>query len=726
MSTVSAGAWASVHGTGTLRGDGPPADAPSPPGPRPRGRADRGGMPARPGPGGPGAGRRPARPPQRDPGPGVAQQLPRRARAGAVLRPCVGFLGAAAEGFEYTHRPLAEQLDAGVRADRARRVRRRPRRRPLRRTPCSGRCSASAPSTPRSPAPGPQGLPRAGGRLPLDLHPAHRLPRTGARLVGRPSRPPADHDPDRGQGRHHPRPRASGSSSRCRGPGRLRRARGRDPTRCSPPTRVLTPADVRGRAGQPRATRCATGGWPRLDAGAGQVLFVLDDKGAKRDAYRAQVPDLPTGSSSSTCPEADPDAAIMVVNDPLGDADRIRALVAAGFIVRTRADADTVQARTGDTTSGTRRSPAAPSTCRPTTCCPTTASAPATSSTCPATAPPAATRSTPPGAASRPTSRADPRRAPTSGADLVEGVDRAVEVDRAEAREPGGLGHRRARLSDMPSVPRPAPPGSDSAEDMQLITLVPYMSVAIGFRSTFSANVSYALMSATSQVPSSARARPDRPGDPVRVGHVVQAVERGHEPERSVGGQRPLRGSWNAAFVRPRWPPGSPRPGRGRTARCRTPRSGWPGRRAPAAASPRRTRTRRRRPLRRPSSRSATPSSAGSDRRRGDCASTARSRARHRPRLPARACRSRGRCRCGSSRAGRPSRAMLCGSWWNMPSRFISWVSSTSTGTAAGVSENRSAGPRCRRRSARPRPGCRPTRGPSARRGPRGRPARRW
>ena len=49
-------------------------------------------------------------------------------------------------------------------------------------------------------------------------------------------------------------------------------------------------------------------------------------------------------------PEGDPDAAITVVNDPLGDADRIRALVEAGFIVRTRADADTVQARSGDTT----------------------------------------------------------------------------------------------------------------------------------------------------------------------------------------------------------------------------------------------------------------------------------------------------------------------------------------------------------------------------------------
>ena len=36
--------------------------------------------------------------------------------------------------------------------------------------------------------------------------------------------------------------------------------------------------------------------------------------------------------------------------DPLTDFDRIQSLVRRGFIVRTRADADTVEARTGDVT----------------------------------------------------------------------------------------------------------------------------------------------------------------------------------------------------------------------------------------------------------------------------------------------------------------------------------------------------------------------------------------
>ena len=39
-----------------------------------------------------------------------------------------------------------------------------------------------------------------------------------------------------------------------------------------------------------------------------------------------------------------------MVNDAVGDADRIRRLVGDGYLVRTRADSDTVEARSGDTT----------------------------------------------------------------------------------------------------------------------------------------------------------------------------------------------------------------------------------------------------------------------------------------------------------------------------------------------------------------------------------------
>jgi hypothetical protein len=115
------------------------------------------------------------------------------------------------------------------------------------------------------------------------------------------------------------------------------------------PDRVLTPGEVRGRF-DTLTEAVQAGRWPTLDRVRGQVMFVLDDKGAKRDAYRSQVPDLDVRSVFVDVAETDPDAAVTVVNDPIGSAERIRALVEAGFIVRTRADADTVQARTGDTT----------------------------------------------------------------------------------------------------------------------------------------------------------------------------------------------------------------------------------------------------------------------------------------------------------------------------------------------------------------------------------------
>jgi membrane-associated phospholipid phosphatase len=47
--------------------------------------------------------------------------------------------------------------------------------------------------------------------------------------------------------------------------------------------------------------------------------------------------------------EASPAAAILILNDPLKDGPRISADVRAGYLVRTRADADTVEARKNDT-----------------------------------------------------------------------------------------------------------------------------------------------------------------------------------------------------------------------------------------------------------------------------------------------------------------------------------------------------------------------------------------
>jgi len=112
---------------------------------------------------------------------------------------------------------------------------------------------------------------------------------------------------------------------------------------------MVTPDDVRGdRATLEEAVR--VDGWPTLGEARGRVLFALDNGGAKKEAYVAGHPSLRGRVMFTSSLPGEPEAAFVKLNDPLGDFDLIRQLVADGFVIRTRADGDTVQARTGDTT----------------------------------------------------------------------------------------------------------------------------------------------------------------------------------------------------------------------------------------------------------------------------------------------------------------------------------------------------------------------------------------
>jgi len=115
-----------------------------------------------------------------------------------------------------------------------------------------------------------------------------------------------------------------------------------------PPERLVTPDDVRGRfATLDEAVR--TRGWPSLASARGRVLFALDNGGAKRRAYLDGHPALAGRVLFTDADPGDADAAFVKENDPLAEPGRIAALVTAGYVVRTRADADTEEARTGDT-----------------------------------------------------------------------------------------------------------------------------------------------------------------------------------------------------------------------------------------------------------------------------------------------------------------------------------------------------------------------------------------
>jgi len=115
-----------------------------------------------------------------------------------------------------------------------------------------------------------------------------------------------------------------------------------------PPEQLITPDDVRGGMASLEEA-VLTRGWPTLRAARGKVLFALDN-GDKRDAYLQDHPALEGRVLFTNSTPGDPDAAFVKLNDPIGDGERIREAVAEGYIVRTRADADTYEARSGDTT----------------------------------------------------------------------------------------------------------------------------------------------------------------------------------------------------------------------------------------------------------------------------------------------------------------------------------------------------------------------------------------
>lgn len=116
-----------------------------------------------------------------------------------------------------------------------------------------------------------------------------------------------------------------------------------------PPGQLLVPDDVRGDFATLEAA-ILTNGWPRLREARGKIMFALDNGGDKRDTYVVGHPSLEGRVLFTDSPPGSPEAAFMKRNDPLGNPGEIESLVEQGYMVRTRADADTVQSRTNDTT----------------------------------------------------------------------------------------------------------------------------------------------------------------------------------------------------------------------------------------------------------------------------------------------------------------------------------------------------------------------------------------
>jgi len=107
------------------------------------------------------------------------------------------------------------------------------------------------------------------------------------------------------------------------------------------------------RRGLPTLREAVAGkGWPAVSDLAGKIFFGLDNEGALRDRYLGTSTNLAGKALFVSVTQEHPAAAWMKVNDPVERFDAIQDLVRQGFLVRTRADAGTVQARRND---GTQR-----------------------------------------------------------------------------------------------------------------------------------------------------------------------------------------------------------------------------------------------------------------------------------------------------------------------------------------------------------------------------------
>jgi hypothetical protein len=117
-----------------------------------------------------------------------------------------------------------------------------------------------------------------------------------------------------------------------------------------PPELLLTPDDVRGDF-DTLEQAVTTDGWPTLADSRGKLLFLMDNGGGYRTDYLQGHPSLSGRVMFTNANPGQADAAFVKRNDAVSQHDEIVALVGQGYVVRTRADADTVQARTGDTTT---------------------------------------------------------------------------------------------------------------------------------------------------------------------------------------------------------------------------------------------------------------------------------------------------------------------------------------------------------------------------------------
>lgn len=114
-----------------------------------------------------------------------------------------------------------------------------------------------------------------------------------------------------------------------------------------PKNRIIEPDDIRGNYRSLNEAVRANN-WPSLESTRGKFLFVLDEQGEKQEIYLQGHPSLQGRVMFVNANPGTDASAFVILNDPVTYQDSISSLVKKGYIVRTRADADTREARMND------------------------------------------------------------------------------------------------------------------------------------------------------------------------------------------------------------------------------------------------------------------------------------------------------------------------------------------------------------------------------------------
>ncbi len=110
---------------------------------------------------------------------------------------------------------------------------------------------------------------------------------------------------------------------------------------------LITPDRIRGEYADLESAVLA-GNWPVLEEVKGRFLFVLDESEEKIDRYLSAKPELKNAVLFVNKKEGNSTAGFRIVNNAVKDEAYIRDLVRKGYMIRTRADSDTKEARAND------------------------------------------------------------------------------------------------------------------------------------------------------------------------------------------------------------------------------------------------------------------------------------------------------------------------------------------------------------------------------------------